>query len=71
MTTLQELFTCRLPDHWTPEQALAVHEAFEAFGEALWRGYGTQIQQLLLEDRLTETETPQLDLFDPDDPLPF
>ena len=37
MTTLQELFTCQLPDHWTPEQALAVHEALEAFGDALWR----------------------------------
>jgi hypothetical protein len=71
MTTLQELFTCRLPDHWTPEQALAVHEALEALGDALWRGYGTQIQQLLLEDRLTEHATPQRDLFDPDDSLPF
>ena len=71
MTTLQELFTCRLPDHWTPEQALAVHEALEALGDALWRGYGTPIQQLLLEDRLTETDTSQLDLFDPDDPCPF
>jgi len=36
MTTLQELFTCQLPDHWTPEQALAVHEALDAFGDALW-----------------------------------
>ena len=71
MTTLQELFTWRLPDHWTPEQALAVHEALEALGDALWRGYGTQIQQLLLEDCLTEHATPQRDLFDPDDPLPF
>jgi hypothetical protein len=71
MTTLQELFTCRLPDHWTPEQALAVHEAFEAFGEALWRCYGTSMQALLLEECCTENETPQRDLFDPDDPLPF
>ena len=71
MTTLQQLFTCRLPDHWTPEQALAVYEALEALGDALWRGYGTQIQQLLLEDRLTEHANPQRDPFDPDDPLPF
>jgi hypothetical protein len=69
MTTLQELFSCQLPDHWTPEQALAVHEALDALGDALWRCYGPQMQELLLEDRLTET--PQRDLFDPDDPLPF
>ena len=71
MTTLQELFTCQLPDHWTPEQALAVHEALDAFGDALWRCYGIQMQQLLLEERLTEHDTSQLDLFDPDDPCPF
>jgi hypothetical protein len=69
MTTFQELFTCRLPDHWTPEQALAVHEALEALGDALWRCYGIQMQALLLEE--CRTETPQLDLFDPDDPCPF
>jgi len=71
MTTLQELFTCRLPDHWTPEQALAVQEALDALGDALWRCYGVQMQALLLEECLTETETSQLDLLDPDDPCPF
>ncbi|MGB5831589.1 MAG: AAA family ATPase, partial [Thiohalocapsa sp.] len=71
MTTLQELFTCRLPDHWTPEQALAVQEALDVLGDALWRGYGPQMQELLLEERCTDTETPQLNLFDPDDPCPF
>jgi len=48
-----------------------VHEALEVLGDALWRGYGTQMQPLLLEDRLTETDIPQRDLFDPDDPCPF
>jgi len=71
MTTLQELFTCRLPDHWTPEQALAVHEALDALGDALWRCYGLQMQELLLEERLTETDIPQRNLFDPYYPLPF
>jgi len=69
MTTLQQLFACRLPDHWTPEQALAVHEALEALGDALWRGYGVQMQELLLKECLSETS--QLDPLDPDDPLPF
>jgi hypothetical protein len=71
MTTLQDLFTYRLPDHWTPEQALAVHEALDVLGDALWRCYGPQMQQLLLEERLTEHDTTQFDLFDPDDPCPF
>jgi hypothetical protein len=71
MTTLHDLFSCQLPDHWTPEQALAVQEALDILGDALWRGYGPQIQPLLLEERFTETETSQLDLFDPDDPCPF
>jgi hypothetical protein len=71
MTTLQELFSCQLPEHWTPEQALAVHAAPEVLGDALWHAYGTPMQQFLLEERLTETDIPQRDLFDPDDPCPF
>jgi len=71
MTTLQELFSCQLPDHWTPEQALAVQEALDALADALWRCYGVQMQALLLEECLTEHATPQRDLFDPDDSLPF
>jgi hypothetical protein len=63
------------PARWLQFQlgadTLAVHEALEVLGDALWRGYGTQMQQLLLEDRLTEHATPQRDLFDPDDPCPF
>ena len=69
MTTLQELFTCQLPDHWTPEQALAVHEALEALLAAVWAHYGPQMQQLLAEEQLSDS--PQLDLFDFDDALPF
>ena len=71
MTTLHDLFSCQLPDHWTPEQALAVHEALDVLGDALWRCYGPQMQELLLEERFSDTQTPQLNLFDPDDPCPF
>ena len=69
MTTLQDLFTYQLPDHWTPEQALAVHEALEALLAAVWAHYGAQMQQVLAEEQLTAS--PQLDLFDFDDSLPF
>jgi len=47
MTTPQDPFTDRLPEHWTPEQALAVHEALEALSAAVWTRYGPQIQQVL------------------------
>jgi small basic protein len=69
MTALQDLFTCQLPDHWTPEQALAVHEALEALLAAVWAHYGTQMQPLLAAEQLSDS--PQLDLFDFDDALPF
>ena len=69
MTALRDLFTCQLPDHWTPEQALAVHEALEALLGAVWAHYGPQMQQLLAAEQLTDS--PQLELFDPDDPVPF
>mgnify|MGYP001825314907 CR=1 FL=1 len=69
MTALRDLFTCQLPDHWTPEQALAVHEALEALLAAVWAHYGAQMQQLLAEEQLRDS--PQLDLFDFDDALPF
>ena len=48
-----------------------MHKALDALGDALWRGYGTQMWQLFLDDRLTETDIPHRDLFDPDDPFPF
>lgn len=69
MTTPQDLFTYQLPDHWTPEQALAVHDALEALSAAVWAHYGPQMQQLLAEEQLTDSN--QLDLFEFDDSLPF
>jgi hypothetical protein len=69
MTALQDLFTYQLPDHWTPEQALAVHEALEALSAAVWTRYGPQIQQVLINEQLADST--QLDLFEFDDELPF
>ena len=34
MSTLTERFTLRLPDHWTPEQALAVYELLKELAGA-------------------------------------
>jgi hypothetical protein len=32
---------------------------------------GAQLQQAFADDESIDTDSPQLDLFDPDDPLPF
>lgn len=68
MSGLAELTTFELPEHWTPEQALAVQEALDAFSEALFAVYGAQMQALIAEET---RQNNQLDLLDPDDPLPF
>jgi hypothetical protein len=45
-----------------------VHEALEAFSESLWAYYGAQMQALIAEET---GRNDQLELLDPDDPLPF
>lgn len=42
-----------LPNHWTPEQALAVFEAMGYLREELWTRYGPHIQQAWREQLLT------------------
>ncbi|TVQ85964.1 MAG: hypothetical protein EA400_14265 [Chromatiaceae bacterium] len=68
MSGLVDLITFELPEHWTPAQALAVDEALEAFSQALWAYYGAQMQALIAEETCRNE---QLELLDPDDPLPF
>jgi hypothetical protein len=68
MSSLSELITWELPEHWTPAQALAVHEALETLSTALWAYYGAQMQALIAEET---GRNEQLELLDPDDPLPF
>jgi hypothetical protein len=55
-----------LPQHWTPEQALAVFECLHAMREAMWRLYGPQAQQAWHEQLVHDTEPPD---FDPDAPF--
>lgn len=55
-----------IPDHWTPEQALAAWECLHAVREALWALYGTQMLQAWVEQ--LEPDTPAPD-FDPDAPF--
>jgi hypothetical protein len=70
MSTLRELFTLHLPDHWTPAEALAVYEFLNELTEAIWNRYEAALIEQLRSDH-DYGNPPQPDLFDPDDPLPF
>ena len=70
MSTLSERFTLQLPDHWTPDQALAVYEFLTELADALWNRYQIPLIQLLAPE-LDQNNDSQLDLFDFDDPIPF
>jgi hypothetical protein len=70
MSTLDELFRLRLPDYWTPAEALAVYEFLNELAEAISNRYEADLIEQLRNDRLYG-DTLQMDLFDFDDPLPF
>ena len=70
MSTLTERSTLRLPEHWTPEQALAVYELLKDLADTIWDRY----QLVLIEQlrgELEQDDSVQPDLFDFDDPLNF
>ena len=70
MIELPERFHLPVPEHWTPEQALAVFALLNGLTEAIWQRCEAELLPLI--DPLLNTDTdPQLDLFDPDDELPF
>jgi hypothetical protein len=55
-----------LPDHWTPDQALAVFQILELMRDQLWAAYGTQIQLALRQDqRNPDPPSPPSALDDP------
>jgi hypothetical protein len=70
MSTLTERFTLRLPDHWTPEQALAVYELLKELADTIWDRYELVLIEQLRGD-LDQHDSAQPDLFDFDDPLNF
>ncbi|HOK12466.1 MAG TPA: hypothetical protein PK221_09350 [Ottowia sp.] len=55
-----------IPQHWTPEQALAVFECLQLLRHALWASYGPQVQQAWREQLAPDGQPPQ---FDPDEPF--
>ena len=54
-----------IPQHWTPEQALAVFECLQALREALWQAYGPQVRRAG-RTQLMPGMPPD---FDPDEPF--
>ena len=70
MIQLPERFHLPVPEHWTPQQALAVFALLNELTDAIWRRYEADLLPLI--DPALNTDTnPQLDLFGPDDELPF
>jgi hypothetical protein len=59
-----------VPQDWTPEQALSVYEYLNQVAEALWDRYEVDLLPLIVPST-NPADTKQLDLFDPDDELPF
>ena len=70
MSTLTERFTLRLPDHWTPEQALAVYALLKDLADTIWDRYELVLIEQL-RGNLDQHDSAQPDLFDFDDPLNF
>jgi ribosomal 50S subunit-associated protein YjgA (DUF615 family) len=57
-----------LPQHWTPEQALAVFQIIERLRDRLWADYGPAIQRALRQDQ-RNADSPSLHI--PLDDPPF
>jgi hypothetical protein len=55
-----------IPQHWTPEQALAVFECLQLLRQALWDAYGPQVQQAWRDQLVPDGPPPE---FDPDEPF--
>ncbi len=70
MSMLPPRFTLQLPDHWTPEQALAVYELLNDLAESVWNRYQIPLLELIVPE-LDEHDASQLELFDLDDQIPF
>lgn len=45
-----------IPDHWTPEQALAVYELVDEIRDAIWNKYQVPLIELMQEERVTTFE---------------
>lgn len=59
-----------IPQHWSPEQALAVWEFLQELSSFIWDQYERQFLNLIQPDLYPEPPD-ELDPLDPDDEIPF
>ena len=63
-----------IPDHWSPEQALAIYEFLDELRDRVWDRYREPIiAQLRAEQEVQKQDDPQLELplFPFNDEIPF
>ena len=65
-----DMGTLQIPDYWSAEQAMAVWELLDDIAGMIWDRYELQLIEMIQSERCEE-ESDQLDLLDPDDPIPF
>ena len=51
-----------IPEHWTPEQALAVYELIDEIRDAIWSRYQVPLIELMQQERVTTFEVDDDDL---------
>jgi hypothetical protein len=70
MSTRDAPFTFRIPEYWTPAEALAVYELLSELADVIWSHYDVALMEQFRSQH-GYGDTSQPDLFDFDDPLPF
>jgi len=61
----------RIPDYWSPQQALAVFEFLDELRERVRERYGEQITEQMRVEYEQQQRSAQLELLPFDDELPF
>jgi hypothetical protein len=56
--TIRSLFTFKIPDYWTPDQAFAIVEFIGDLREAIWAHYHDQLIDVYREQNLSDTGAP-------------
>lgn len=60
----------QIPAHWSADQALAVFDFLNELSQTIWEHYESQLLELIRPE-LDGNDPSQLNLFDPDDTIPF
>jgi len=56
--TIRSLFTFKIPDCWTPDQALAIVEFIGDLREAIWAHYHEQLTEAYRQRNLSDFVKP-------------